>query len=89
MVKCRWIVGLTAPVLARRRPSPCRGAAGGGDSNVAVTSGYLHVVIDRDAVVMPDNAAGLLRQPEMDGALIGGASLNADRFLAIVQDASY
>jgi triosephosphate isomerase len=35
--------------------------------------------------VKPDNAAALLSQPGVDGALIGGASLNADQFLAIVR----
>ncbi len=35
----------------------------------------------------PDNAAELLRQPDIDGGLIGGASLKADDFLAIVQAA--
>lgn len=33
--------------------------------------------------VKPDNAAELLRQANIDGALIGGASLQADDFLAI------
>ena len=33
--------------------------------------------------VKPDNAAELLSQPNVDGALIGGASLKADDFLAI------
>jgi triosephosphate isomerase len=33
--------------------------------------------------VKPDNAAELLGQPNVDGALIGGASLKADDFLAI------
>jgi triosephosphate isomerase len=37
--------------------------------------------------VKPDNAAALLRQPDVDGALVGGASLNADYFLAIVRAA--
>src|SRR5450432_3635235 len=31
----------------------------------------------------PDNAAGLLNQPDVDGGLIGGASLKAESFLAI------
>jgi len=31
----------------------------------------------------PDNAASLLAQPDIDGGLIGGASLNAESFLAI------
>jgi triosephosphate isomerase len=33
--------------------------------------------------VKPDNAAELLRQPDVDGALVGGASLKAKDFLAI------
>lgn len=33
--------------------------------------------------VKPDNAANLLAQPDLDGALVGGASLKADSFLAI------
>ena len=33
--------------------------------------------------VKPDNAAELIGQPNIDGALIGGASLKADDFLAI------
>jgi triosephosphate isomerase len=37
--------------------------------------------------VKPDNAAGLLHQPDVDGALVGGASLKADSFLAIVRAA--
>jgi triosephosphate isomerase len=34
--------------------------------------------------VKPENAASLLGQPDVDGALVGGASLKADQFLAIV-----
>jgi triosephosphate isomerase (TIM) len=33
--------------------------------------------------VKPDNASDLLTQPDIDGALVGGASLKADSFLAI------
>jgi len=35
--------------------------------------------------VKPDNAADLLGQPDIDGALVGGASLNAESFAAIVK----
>ncbi len=35
--------------------------------------------------VKPENAAALLSQHGVDGALIGGASLHADQFLAIVR----
>jgi triosephosphate isomerase len=37
--------------------------------------------------VKPENAASLLRLPDVDGGLIGGASLKADQFLAIVRAA--
>jgi triosephosphate isomerase len=35
----------------------------------------------------PENAKGLLGQPDVDGGLIGGAALKADSFLAIVNAA--
>ncbi len=38
--------------------------------------------------VTADNAAGLMAQPDVDGGLIGGASLKADSFLAIVKAAA-
>ena len=38
--------------------------------------------------VKPDNAAELIAQPDIDGALVGGASLKADSFLAIVAAAT-
>jgi triosephosphate isomerase len=34
--------------------------------------------------VKPENAADLLAQPNIDGALVGGASLDADQFMGIV-----
>jgi triosephosphate isomerase (TIM) len=37
--------------------------------------------------VKPDNAAELLAQPDVDGALVGGASLDVDSFLAICRAA--
>jgi triosephosphate isomerase len=37
--------------------------------------------------VKPENAAELLSQPDVDGALVGGASLKAKDFLAIVKGA--
>ncbi|PQO29608.1 triose-phosphate isomerase [Bremerella cremea] len=38
--------------------------------------------------VKPDNAAELLSQPNIDGALVGGASLKADSFLGIIAGAT-
>ncbi len=34
--------------------------------------------------VKPDNIAGLMKQPDIDGALVGGASLKAESFAQIV-----
>lgn len=42
------------------------------------------VVIQYGGSVKPDNAAELLSQPDIDGALVGGAALKADSFLGIV-----
>jgi len=38
--------------------------------------------------VKPDNAKELLSQPNVDGALVGGASLKSDQFLGIVHAAA-
>jgi triosephosphate isomerase len=38
--------------------------------------------------VTPDNFPAFAAHPEVDGALVGGASLNADSFLAIVRQAA-
>ena len=37
--------------------------------------------------VKPDNIAGLISRPDIDGALVGGASLKADSFAALVNAA--
>ena len=44
-----------------------------------------HMVIQYGGSVKPDNAASLLSQPDVDGGLIGGASLKADQFLGIIR----
>jgi triosephosphate isomerase len=38
--------------------------------------------------VTADNAAEFMKQPEIDGALVGGASLKADQFISITKQAS-
>ena len=42
------------------------------------------LVIQYGGSVTPDKAEGLFRQPDIDGGLIGGASLKPEEFLAIV-----
>jgi triosephosphate isomerase len=43
------------------------------------------LVIQYGGSVKPDNAVALLSRPGVDGALIGGASLHAEQFLAIIR----
>jgi triosephosphate isomerase len=43
------------------------------------------LVIQYGGSMNPTNAASLLHQPDVDGGLIGGASLKADQFLTIVR----
>ncbi|MCL5057408.1 MAG: triose-phosphate isomerase [Actinobacteria bacterium] len=38
--------------------------------------------------VKPDNTAGLMQQPDIDGALVGGASLDVESFAAIIHAAA-
>jgi triosephosphate isomerase len=38
--------------------------------------------------VKPENAGVLLAQPDVDGALVGGASLDVESFTAICETAS-
>lgn len=45
------------------------------------------VIIQYGGSVKPDNANELLSQPDIDGALVGGASLKPDSFMGIIQSA--
>ena len=45
------------------------------------------MVIQYGGSVKPDNAAELLGQPDIDGALVGGAALKVDQFMGIVAGA--
>jgi triosephosphate isomerase len=45
------------------------------------------VVIQYGGSVKPENAIELMKQPDIDGALVGGACLKADSFVAIIKAA--
>lgn len=47
----------------------------------------LRVLILYGGSVRPDNMAALMQKPNVDGALVGGASLKAESFIQIVQNA--
>ncbi len=49
----------------------------------AATAG--RVIVQYGGSVKPDNAGELLASPDIDGALVGGASLKSSDFLAIVE----
>ncbi len=46
-----------------------------------------NIIIQYGGSVKPDNAKELLSQKDIDGALVGGACLNADSFLGIIDAA--
>lgn len=46
-----------------------------------------NLIIQYGGSVKPDNAAELLSQPDIDGALVGGACLKADSFISIIKAA--
>ena len=81
-----WAIGtgLTAtPAQAQAAHAFIRGEAAARDATIA---GSLPLLYGGSA--KPDNAAALFSQPDVDGGLIGGASLVAADFLAIVKAAA-
>ena len=46
-----------------------------------------NLIIQYGGSVKPENAAELLGQPDIDGALVGGACLKADSFIGIIKSA--
>ena len=44
-----------------------------------------NLTIQYGGSVKPDNAAGLLSKPDIDGALVGGACLVAESFVGIIK----
>ncbi len=54
----------------------------------ALIRSVLDVPILYGGSVKPENAADLLAQPDVDGALVGGASLDVESFAAICEEAA-
>jgi triosephosphate isomerase len=82
-----WAIGTgvaATPRDAESMAKSIRGALAGFDHTVASGIRVLY-----GGSVTPSNAAETLRQPNVDGALVGGASLNAAGFLQIVQSISH
>ena len=79
-----WAIGTGVTATkeqAQEAHAFCRGVLSNiFDSEVAQT-----VRIQYGGSVKPDNAAELMAQPDVDGALVGGASLKVDDFIGIIQ----
>lgn len=78
-----WAIGTgktATPADAQAVHKACRGKIAGLYSPTVADS----VVIQYGGSVKPGNAAELMAQNDIDGALVGGASLDADSFAGIV-----
>jgi triosephosphate isomerase len=82
-----WAIGTGRTATAEDAQSACAHIRGvvrelaGADAAEALRVQY-------GGSVRPENAAELLGQPDVDGALVGGASLDAATFAGIVQAAA-
>lgn len=80
-----WAIGTgetATPGIAQEACAFIRGEIAKADRQAAEV-----IRIQYGGSVNPTNAAELLSQPDIDGALVGGASLHAAQFLAIVDAA--
>jgi triosephosphate isomerase (TIM) len=82
-----WAIGTGRTATAGDAQSACAHIRGVVDE-VAGAEAAGAVRIQYGGSVRPDNAAELMGQPDVDGALVGGASLEAASFTAIVQAAA-
>jgi len=81
-----WAIGTGRTATAEDAQSACahiRGVVG----ELVGEEGAQAVRIQYGGSVRPENAAELIGQPDVDGALVGGASLEAATFTALVQAA--
>ena len=82
-----WAIGTGLTATAEDAEEACshiRGVVEGLAGNEAA----MGVRIQYGGSVRPDNTAELVREPDVDGLLVGGASLEAASFAAIVQNAA-
>ncbi len=78
-----WAIGTgktATPAQAQEAPRPHRGLV----SKLVSPEVARKIRIQYGGSVKAENAAEILHQPDIDGALVGGASLDARSFAAIV-----
>ncbi|TFW00415.1 triose-phosphate isomerase [Oxalobacteraceae bacterium OM1] len=81
-----WAIGTgktATPQMAQEVHAMLRARIGAKEAGIAERMAILY-----GGSMKPDNAAELLAMPDIDGGLIGGASLKASDFLGIVRAAS-
>jgi triosephosphate isomerase len=81
-----WAIGTgktATPQQAQEVHEAIRGLLAKNDQSIAVNMQILY-----GGSVKPGNAVEIFAQPDVDGALVGGASLNADDFIQICKAAS-
>ena len=78
-----WAIGTGQGGDAGRRPGGVRRDAGPAGRAVLRPSSAGGTRILYGGSVKAANAAEIMAQPDVDGALVGGASLDADEFAAI------
>ena len=81
-----WAIG-TGKVATTAQAQEVHAQIRGLLRELAGAEGAEAVRIQYGGSVKPDNAAELLAQPDIDGALVGGASLKADDFARIIAGA--
>ncbi len=80
-----WAIGTgetATPETAQEAHLFLRGLLAG---RAGIPGGAAAVSLLYGGSVTPDNAAGLIAQPDIDGFLVGGASLDPEKFLAIIR----
>ncbi|MFM7205694.1 MAG: triose-phosphate isomerase [Planctomycetaceae bacterium] len=79
-----WAIG-TGKVATPQQAQEVHALIRGLLATIASAEVAAQVRIQYGGSVKPDNAADLAAQPDIDGALVGGASLKADDFLGIAR----
>lgn len=79
-----WAIG-TGKVATPQQAQEVHALIRGLLATLATPAVAAKVRIQYGGSVKPDNAADLAAQPDIDGALVGGASLKADDFLGIAR----
>ena len=80
-----WAIGTGKVCGARGRPGGLRAPSAASSPSCTRQELADQVRIQYGGSVKSGNVAEIMAQPDIDGALVGGASLDADEFVKIVR----